>query len=82
VTAVRVYVPESALMEKSNNVAEVWVLDQSNERVERRRVSLDLDERDGYIRAREGLRPGDRVVANPPADLRAGERVIAANTNL
>lgn len=82
VTTVRVYVPESALVERSNNVAEVWVLDYSNERVERRSVALDLDQRDDFIRVREGLRPGDRVVANPPADLRAGERVVAAKTKL
>lgn len=78
---VRVYVPEAALMERSEFVAEVWVLDQSGERVRKQSVALESENRDDYVRVREGLRPGDRVVADPPADLRAGERVVAKKKN-
>ena len=79
-TKIRLYVPESALMGRIDSFAEVWILDESNERIRRQRVKLEDERREDYIRVGDGLRPGDRVVANPRPDLRAGERVaFAAN---
>ena len=74
-TKIRLYVPESALMGRIDSFAEVWILDESNERIRRQRVKLEDERREDYIRVGDGLRPGDRVVANPRPDLRAGERV-------
>ena len=77
-TKIRLYVPESALIGRSDSFAEVWILDESNERIRRQRVKLEDERREDYIRVGDGLRPGDRVVANPRPDLRAGERVAFA----
>jgi len=69
-----IYVPTAALA-GSGRERTVWALDVSGKRVEQRSVVVDLEARDGYLQVMEGLRPGDFVVQNPPADLEPGERV-------
>jgi len=73
---VTVYVPESALLSAGNN-PQVWVVDESGERVTLRDLTLSPEKRDDHRKVIEGLRPGDQVVLNPPADLQAGERIQA-----
>ncbi|MGF1451647.1 MAG: efflux RND transporter periplasmic adaptor subunit [Opitutales bacterium] len=76
-TRVRLYVPESALLGRSGTSAEVWVIGQDGERVRRKAITLAPESREGYTRVAEGLKPGERVVVNPPAGLESGERVEA-----
>lgn len=73
----RLYVPEAALVAGASTYAELWVLDSSSERIQRRSITLGQELRDGYIRVMEGLKPGDRIVVDPPADLESGMRVTA-----
>jgi RND family efflux transporter MFP subunit len=68
------YVPESSLLQDANGAA-VWVLDSAGERVERRDLDLGSEYREGHVRVLAGLRPGDFVVNDPPADLESGERI-------
>lgn len=78
--AVALYVPTAALINLTSNEAHVWTLVADDRRVERRAIRLGREERDGFRAVREGLRPGDRVVLNPPSDLADGERVAARFT--
>lgn len=76
-----VYVPTSALIEHEGQVA-VWTLDASGKRVNLQTLQVATEIREGYQRVLEGLKPGARVVVNPPADLQAGERIRAQNQEL
>ena len=52
---IRLYVPESALIGRSDSFAEVWILDESNERIRRQRVKLEDERREDYIRVETGF---------------------------
>ncbi len=75
-TRAAVYVPRSALIQQSGEVS-VWTLDASGKRITQQAVHVGLEERDGYLPIIDGLKPGDRVVLNPPPDLKEGDRVRA-----
>lgn len=71
-----VYVPAGALIERTgDNYA--WTLDASGKHVSLRSVSVEPEPQDGYFRVLEGLKPGDRVVVNPPNDLKEDDRIQA-----
>tara|TARA_R110002096_G_scaffold42144_22_gene113824 strand:- start:4919 stop:6370 length:1452 start_codon:yes stop_codon:yes gene_type:complete len=72
---VNLYVPESALLEASGNEAQVWLLDASGKRVVRQTVQLGPEKREDHRLVLDGLKPGDRVVTNPPGDLKPGQRI-------
>jgi len=78
---IAIFVRESALPAgaregaRGGESAEVWSLDASGRRLELRSVLLGAERREGFRLVREGLRPGDRVVVDPPADLKPGQRV-------
>jgi len=72
---VRLYVPEAALTGLDGNRAIVWRIDESGERIEPSDVNLGEERREAYRLVIEGLRPGDRVVIDPPSNLQAGERI-------
>ncbi len=69
-----VFVPETALVNRKGSEAEAWTVDSEN-RLEQRSLKLGSEKRDGYLRVREGLLPGDRVVVDPSPDLAEGDRV-------
>lgn len=69
-----VYAPIEALIQDSGDTA-VWTLDASGNHVNRQAVRVAAEQRDGYQRVLEGLKPGARVVMNPPADLQDGDRI-------
>ncbi len=76
-TGVAIFVPEGSILDEDGEVF-VWSLDLSGERIERRAVLAGEERREGYRRIIEGLHSGDRVLLNPPGDLREGERVRPA----
>jgi RND family efflux transporter MFP subunit len=63
------WIPQSA---HANGV--VWVCNPDDKRVRPRTVQAAGESRDGHIRIRDGLRPGEWVVLAPPK-LRDGQRV-------
>ncbi|MEM6280425.1 MAG: efflux RND transporter periplasmic adaptor subunit [Verrucomicrobiota bacterium] len=71
---VHVYVPESALVDRTSDGAAVWTLDQSGKRSELRRVTPGPT-KDGFVRITDGLLPGEFVIPDPPAELEEGERI-------
>ncbi len=74
-TAVNLFVPNSALIGSRDHQATVWRLDESGERVIPTEVTLGDERGETHRLAIEGLRPGDRVVINPPADLQPGDKI-------
>jgi RND family efflux transporter MFP subunit len=72
---VSLFVPEAALTGLDDRRATVWRIDESGERVAPAEVVLGQERRETYRLVVEGLKPGDRVVLDPPVDLRAGERI-------
>ncbi len=72
--SVSLFVPEAALIERSNNSAIVWTPKSGSQELEKKTIELDGSAQDGYILVQSGLLPGDRVVIDPPSDLKVGER--------
>jgi RND family efflux transporter MFP subunit len=71
--AASVSVPVSALVDRRDGRARVWVVitdPRGGSRVEAREVRLGEESAEGEIELTEGLRPGDRVVVEPPSGLR------------
>jgi HlyD family secretion protein len=67
---VRVFVPVAALASADT----VWKVDRSGDRVAPQSIVPGPTVREGHRLVLEGLKPGDRVVLNPPADLESGDR--------
>lgn len=72
---IRIYVPEKALTQVEGTRATVWKVDPSGGRLEPVVITLGEEKREDHRLTREGLRPGDRVVLEPAADLEPGERI-------
>jgi RND family efflux transporter MFP subunit len=75
--------PTAALFEETGTVAKVWVIDRGSGRgvakAAIRTVTLAGREGDDTL-IRDGLRPGDRVILQPPVSLSEGDRVRVAST--
>ncbi len=68
---VRIFVPGAALIGDDESV---WKVDPSGERVVRQAIELGRETREDHQLVLSGLKPGDRVVVDPPSDLKTGER--------
>ncbi|MBI3096815.1 MAG: hypothetical protein HYY93_01005, partial [Planctomycetes bacterium] len=72
-SAVRVMVA-TRLVRDPDGSPWVWAVDPLTRCAQRRSLRLGGESGDRTI-VEEGLRPGDRVLSDPPADLREGERL-------
>lgn len=75
---VRIFVPRQALAERDGTAGVVWKIDDSGNHAQPRPVELGATRRDDHLLVLSGLKPGDRVILDPPADLSPGERVRPA----
>ncbi|MEO0477902.1 MAG: efflux RND transporter periplasmic adaptor subunit [Planctomycetota bacterium] len=74
----RVLAPAGAVRADGGGSAVVWVavdVVEGRGRAERRSVTLGSIEIEDHVEAREGLRPGDRVILDPPEGLQHGDRI-------
>jgi RND family efflux transporter MFP subunit len=71
-----VMVPKAALVDMPGMPRMVWVLDQQTSTAQMRHLRLGAENGDS-VEVLEGLRPGDRVLVNPPASIRDGTKVRA-----
>jgi len=72
--AQHVFVPEQLLLDRTADAAQVWLLTARNQAT-RREVRLGSQGQDGWIETLTGLQPGDKVIAEPVAELEEGQRV-------
>jgi len=72
---VQIFVPVAALT--GANSDQVWKVDASGDHVELQMITTGREMRDGHRLVTDGLKPGDRVVLNPPSGLQPGERFRA-----
>lgn len=63
-------VPTAALIDANANTASVWLIDQRHTTVSLRKLTLTGRTFDDHAEIADGLSPGDRVVVNPPQNLR------------
>ena len=67
-------IPEAALSRQDGG-SFVWLADQVDNVARRRTVTTGGAAREGWVIVNEGLRPGDRVIVEPPAGLSNGHRI-------
>lgn len=76
--SLRVYAIQSAILNQRNERAQVWIVESGpggRGRMARLR-DVSLGERDGdLLLIKSGLKPGDRIIVNPPATLQPDVRV-------
>jgi len=70
-----VFAPESALQRGADGATSAWVVSAAGTHVERRALRTGSARAEGWIEIADGLRVGDRLVANAPSDLSDGQRV-------
>jgi HlyD family secretion protein len=75
-----VMVPRAALVEMPGMPQMTWVLDQQTSTAQMRHLRLGNVSGDS-VEVLEGLRPGDRVIVNPPASIKDGTRVRVKEGN-
>ncbi len=75
-----VMVPRAALVEMPGMPQMTWVLDQQTSTAQMRHLRLGNASGDS-VEVLEGLRPGDRVIVNPPASIKDGTRVRVKEGN-
>jgi len=77
--ALRLLIPDKVLLDRIGETAGVWIVEHNTRNqatvASQRRIHTRATERSGYVEVIDGLRPGDRVIVNPPASLRHGTRV-------
>lgn len=69
------FAPDGLLERTSGSQAVAWVATPPPERAERRLVTLGPAREGTWVEVSEGLRPGDRLIAEPRAGLSPGQRV-------
>jgi len=72
--ATRLFVPELALV-KGDSQTQVWVVNQADSTARLQVVELGTTKLEGNIEITNGLRSGDRVIIDPPLDLKIGDRI-------
>ncbi len=74
----RLYVPQGLLRKGADGGVRVWLADQARQVAVDRPVTPGGGTGAGWIEIDSGLNPGDRLIADPPADLRDGGRIRIA----
>ena len=73
-SSLRMFVPD-AVVQRDGDGASVWLVTPGDSTAQRRPVKLGGRRSDGWVEVRQGLNPGDVIIADAPADLREGGRV-------
>jgi HlyD family secretion protein len=71
----QVFAPEAMLKREADGRARVWVVDRAAGRAELRDVTAGDARAGGWVAVREGLNPGEELIAGDTAGLRSGQRV-------
>lgn len=78
-----IFAPSSLLRKEADGSSVVWRLDSSGRRAEKQRVTPGEQKMKGWLEVKDGLRAGDRLIADPPSNLSAGSAVrVIGEANL
>ncbi|MCG3128353.1 MAG: Multidrug resistance protein MdtA [Phycisphaerae bacterium] len=69
------FIPAGLLRERNGDQAQVWLADQARNVAEYRRVQVGAAKVGDWLEIADGLRSGDRLIADDTSGLRPGERV-------
>lgn len=69
------FVPLALLRERNGDQAQLWLADQARNVAEYRRVQVGGARIGDWVEIADGLRSGDRLIADDASGLRSGERV-------
>ncbi len=71
----RVFAPERLVLGGADGQGRVWVANQGSNVAVSRAVVVGRGRMSDWIEITEGLQPGDRLIADPPAGLADGDRI-------
>lgn len=73
--SLRVFVPEKLVQRGEGSHSQVWLADQARNVALLRTVTPGSGRVGEWMAVDEGLQPGDRLIVDPPSELRQGQRV-------
>lgn len=78
-SGLRLLIPEQVVLDRNGNDGRVWVVEHDTKSqttiAADRKIVLETTNRTGLLAVTDGLRPGDRMIFEPPGSLRSGARV-------
>lgn len=78
-SGLRLLIPEQVVLDRNGNDGRVWVVEHDTKNqttiAADRKIVLETTNRTGLLAVTDGLRPGDRMIFEPPGSLRPGARV-------
>jgi len=75
-----IFVPLGVRSSKEQDRDILWVLSADGNHAEEREVTYGPEIREACIEVSSGLRPGDQIILQPPAEIKAGDRVKVVKT--
>ena len=72
---VKIFIPQFIRSSNLSEDAVLWVLSVDGNHAEQRKVSFGTEVREAYIEISSGLRAGDKIILNPPPQIKEGDRV-------
>ena len=70
-----IFAPLDVRSSKEQDRDSLWVLSADGNHAEEREVTYGSEIREAFIEVSSGLRPGDKIILQPPAEIKAGDRV-------
>ena len=70
-----VFAPEQLLVRGNDGQATAWIVDRATNTAARRTLTMTDMKLDGWVAVREGLQPGDLLIASDTSSLREGTRI-------
>jgi multidrug efflux pump subunit AcrA (membrane-fusion protein) len=71
----KIFVPQFIRSSNLGEDAVLWVLSVDGNHAEQRKVSFGTEVRESFIEITDGLRAGDKIILNPPPQIKEGDRV-------
>ena len=71
----KIFVPQFVRSSNLGEDAVLWVLSVDGNHAEQRKVSFGTEVREAYVEITDGLRAGDKIILNPPPQIKEGDRV-------
>lgn len=78
-SGLRLLIPEQVVLDRNGNAGRLWVVEHDTRNqttiASERKIVVEPSNRTGLLAVTDGLRPGDRMISEPPSSLRSGVRV-------